>query len=66
MYDELELVQEKYKKAKVRLEVPLKGAHRKNIGGFQWFKNHKAGVQPPDAIEFIHSQTAFVAIFCVS
>ena len=47
------------------------GAYAEKIlGGFQWFTNQKAGglggTPPLDAIEFIHSETAFVAIFCVS
>ena len=45
------------------------GCTQKILGAFQWFKSHKAGdlgAQPPDALEFIHSQTTFIAIFCVS
>ena len=49
--------------------LELQGCSQKIFWGFQWFKNHKAGgqgAQPPDAVGFIHSQTAFVAIFWVS
>ena len=39
----------------------------KNLGVFQWFKRLQSrgsgGHSPPDAVEFIHSQTAFIAIF---
>ena len=45
------------------------GYTQKILGAFQWFKSHKAGdlgAQPQDAVEFIHSQTTFNAIFCVS
>ena len=35
------------------------------LGDFQWYTYKLSTASPPNAVEFIHSQTAFVAIFFV-